>query len=357
MNLLRSTLRATALILFVTGALSVKAPALWAAPSNFNIGTATATALPNCSGDPGGVSGNCWGLNVSCPNVKPIQPYDATVKVTSPAGSSQGTVIFITGGGGVQYYDTFIYGGDLILAVVGAGFTAAQVVFDNPVAGWLTGPAADGNGPISLACLPATAMQWVHDAVLTVGTPLCATGNSGGSIAIAYALSQYGRDSIFAMAEPTSGPEFSRIDYGCAPSPRYITCALCGFGTQSDSFQLSDAEDFVDPAYTGVVTGQPNGPCSAGIEGSRQNAALFRHDSILSDTFPPQLSFATQIHSAFGGQDTDGGAIPEGIEWASYVSSAATIVCVPSAGHEMPNYPAGEAQIQNDLIKYCKLPQ
>jgi hypothetical protein len=44
-----------------------------------------------------GVSGTCWGLNVSaCPNV-PIHPYDATVKVTSPSGASIGTIIFLTG--------------------------------------------------------------------------------------------------------------------------------------------------------------------------------------------------------------------------------------------------------------------
>lgn len=343
--------------MMLAGTLAIPPAAL--AAKNDSLGTAVGTELAACPSDPGGLSGTCWGLNVSCPLVTQIQPYDATLKVTSPSGASIGTVIFITGGGGVGFYDTqFTDGSDLINAVVKADFTAVQIVFDNQVAGWLTGPALDGNGPLSLACLPATSMQWVHDHILTSGTPLCATGNSGGSFAIAYALSQYGLGSIFSMVEATSGPELSRIDQGCAPVHEFVACATCGSGTQSESYGLNNAENFVDPAYTGVVDGKPNGPCSKGINGSTQSAGLFHHDSILSDTAAPILSFpTTDIRFVFGGQDLTGGAIPEGLEWASVITSQITIVCVPSAGHMMANYMAGATQIENDLINYCKLQQ
>jgi hypothetical protein len=344
-------------VLFVVAAWVFAAAPLHAQRSNFSIGTATGTLLSNCSSDEGGVPGNCWGLNISCPNVKPFSPYDATVKVTAPAGSSLGTVLFITGGGGIYYYDSyFTYGTAIIDSVVNSGFTAAQIVFDNPVAGWLTGPAGDGNGPISLACLPATAMQWVHDTLQTAGTPLCATGNSGGSFAIAYALSQYGLGPILTLAEATSGPEFSRIDYGCSTPGEISACAVCGSGTQNDSYGLTNAEAFVDPAYTGVNNGQPTGPCSKDILGSNHYATQLHQDSILSDTYPPLLSFSTQLRVVFGGLDTQGGAIPEGLTWASFITSPITVVCVPTAGHEMGNYSAGAAQIENDLMTYCKLP-
>ncbi len=344
-------------LLIALAAIIVIAWPLHAQKANFSVGTAKGTELSDCAADPGGVSGNCWGLNISCPNVTAILPYDVTVKVTTPAGKSLGTVIFITGGGGLDYYDTiFIYGTNIIDDLVASGFTAAQVVFDNPVAGWLTGPAGDGNGPISLACLPATAMEWVHSAVLTSGTPLCATGNSGGSFAVAYSLSQYGLGSILTLAEATSGPEASRLDYGCAPKGQYSACAVCGYGTQDESYGLTPAEEFIDPAYTGVVNGQPTGPCSEGVDGSKANAALFHQDSILSDTYPPQLSFATQVRAIFGGLDVGEGAIPEGLDWVSFITSPATVVCVPTAGHDMPNYMSGASQIENDLISYCKLP-
>ncbi|HXJ94652.1 MAG TPA: hypothetical protein VMT20_17530 [Terriglobia bacterium] len=340
--------------LMIFGATLLDVSPVLAQKSNFTIGTATGTQLSTCPSDPTGVSGNCWGLNVSCPNVPPLQPYDATVKVTNPSGASIGTVIFLTGGTGNDFYDKqFLYGSSLINQVVGVGYTAVQIEFDNPVAGWLTGPAADGNGPLSLACLPSTSMQWVHDNILRSGTPLCATGNSGGSQMIAYALSQYGLSSIFSMVEPTSGPELSRLDYGCAPQKKYTACAICGFGTLQESYGPTIAESGIDPAYTGVV--QPGGPCYEGVKGSTQDASLLHHDSTLSDTYPPTLSFpATDIHFAFGGLDTSA-AIPEGLDWASMITSKTAIVCVPSAGHMLASSQAGAVQIGHDLINYCKL--
>jgi hypothetical protein len=255
----------TAVAAFIAAADPVHA----AQQSNFTVGRAVGTELPNCSSDPRGVAGNCWGLNISCANVNAFLPYDATLKITTPTGASIGTVIFITGGGGVYYYDTnFTYGTSVIDGVVASGFTAVQIAFNNPVAGWTTGPAADGNGPISLACLPATAMQWVYNNVLISGTPLCATGNSGGSIAIAYALSQYGLGSILTLAEPTSGPELSRMDYGCAPAGKFSACAVCGSGTQDETYGPGAAEQYIDPAYTGVNNGKPKGPCLMDVEGS-----------------------------------------------------------------------------------------
>jgi hypothetical protein len=319
---------------------------------NFTIGTAAGTQLSACPS--GGVSGSCWGLNVSSCSNLPIKPYDATVKVTSPSDASIGTIIFLTGGTGTQFYDAgFTYGTSVINTVVAAGYIAVQIKFDNPVAGWLTGPAPDG--PLDLACLPSTSMQWVHDHVLGSGTPLCATGNSGGSQQIAYALSQYGLGTIFSMVEPTSGPEFSRLDYGCAPEEAHSACAICGFGTLQESYGLEIAETGVDPAYTGIVDHKPDGPCSEGVRGSTQNASQLHHDSTLSDIYPPTLSFTTDIHFAFGGLDADSAAIPQGLDWASMINSPTAIVCVPSAGHSLPSYQAGAAQIENDLISFCKL--
>lgn len=349
--------------LFAFGLITVAAFIACSAPlravqkSNFSVGTAIGTELQNCANDPRGVAGNCWGLNISCPNVTAFQPYDATLKITTPTGSSVGTAIFITGGGGVFYYDRyFTYGTMVIDDVVARGFTAVQIVFDNPVAGWLTGPASDGNGPISLACLPATAMEWVHTNVQSSGTPLCATGNSGGSFALAYALSQYGLGPILTMVEATSGPELSRMDYGCAPKGRFSACAVCGTGAQDETYGLTNAEQYIDPAYTGVKNMQPVGPCSQDVNGSTQYALQLHHDSILSDIYAPQLSFSSGIRVLFGGLDTSGGAIPEGLDWVSFITSPATVVCVPMSGHEMANYLAGATQIESDLITYCRVP-
>jgi hypothetical protein len=344
-------------LLIAVAAFMVGAASLYATQkSNFTIGTAVGTELSSCVNDPKGVKGNCWGLNISCPNVNAFLPYDATLKITSPTGSSVGTIIFISGGGSTYYYDTFTYGTSLIDDVAANGFTAVQIAFNNPVAGWLTGPATDGNGPISLACLPATAMKWVYTNVLTAGTPLCATGNSGGAFAIAYGLSYYGLDSILTLAEPTSGPELSRMDYGCAPKGKFLACAVCGSGTQDETYGLANAEQYIDPAYTGVMNMKADGPCSEDVNGSTRNAAQLHHDSILSDTYSAQFSFTTAIRVLFGGQDLSGGGVPEGLDWVSFITSPITVVCVPMSGHEMANSLSGATQIESDLTTYCKLP-
>jgi len=299
-------------------------------------------------------------LNISCPNVSPFLPYDATLKESVPSGASIGTVIFIIGGGGTSFYDThFTYGASLINNVVQAGFTAVQLEFDNHLAGWLSGPALDGNGPLSLACLPATAIQWTHDNLLTTGTPLCATGNSGGSAAIAYALSQYGLGSILSLVEETSGPEFSRLDHGCAPRTQHImACATCGGKPMlTESYGLSNAANFLDPAWDGDRDTTPDSGdlCSQGIMGSTSSAALFHHDSILSDTSPATLSFPTDVRIVFGALDTLDSAIPEGLEWATAITSKTTIVCLPGVGHDLASYQDGANQILSDVQAYCKL--
>jgi hypothetical protein len=362
----RNLVSVTIVVAAIVAALAGVPPA---SAQNFHIGTATGTALTKCPKDPLGVTGNtnCWGLNISgCPNPATL-PYDATAKVTSPTGASIGTIIFLSGAVGLQFYDEEFPaegpgggGKSIISNIITAGYTAVQIKYDNTVAGWMTGPAA--NGPIDLACLPATAMQWVHDHILSPSTPLCATGNSGGSVQIAYALSQYGlgsgTTSIFTMLEPTSGPEFSRLDRACAPQGKFTACAVCGFGTHQESLGLPIAETGVDPAYTGEVTKNPtkSDPCSWDFLGNPTYATLFVNDSILSDMWVPTLSFTPGVHFVFGGEDSDSPAIPEGLDWASMITSPTAIVCVPSAEHGLPSSPAGAAQIENDLTTYCKLP-
>src|SRR5262249_29774593 len=135
-----------------------------------------------------------------------------------------------------------------------AGFTTVQFDwFHNPsgfsggtFAGWLTGPAP--NGVNQLACRWSTLAKWVHDnATLTPSGAFCATGNSAGSAAAAYAIAEYGLDTIFNFLEETSGPPFSRIDHGCIcnAAPVFNPC----FGANIDECYLNDGALFVDPAY------------------------------------------------------------------------------------------------------------
>jgi hypothetical protein len=314
------------------------------------LGKATGTPV-NCDavrGTAGVPGGTCYILNISCPGIADIS---TGLKVNSPQGPSVGTVLFSTGGGGIIWYDQhFTYGAVAVEDVLNAGYTTAQFNFMFPpsnfhhgqVAGWLTGP----GGPRALACRWATAAQWVHDHIRQPDTPFCATGNSGGSGAAAYAIAHYGMGSEFTMLEQTGGPPFTRIDNGCLCNTAAVQTP-CGQGALSTCYQ-KEAQQFIDPAYG-------NSSCSSAelTHGSR-NAGQFLNDSIASPDATTSYP-NTDIHFVFGGLD-DGSAVPQGMIWESGITpkNPPVVECVADAGHRVPDVLDGAKKIASDLIAYCR---
>jgi hypothetical protein len=285
----------------------------------------------------------CYSLTIDSP--QGVAPISATLKVIAPSGTPIGTVTFATGGGDTQFYDTnYTYGSTAIDEVVQAGYTAVEIAFNKNTAGWLTGP----GGPLYLACRYATANQWIYTNLHQGGTtaPMCATGNSGGAGAIGYALAEYGMGSIFAMVEPTSGPVFSRVDYGCiCTQPTKST--PCGEGLLGWCYGVTDAEQYINPAYG-------NTWCSTAVQThSTAHQAQFFNDSIKSSsasyTYP-----TTDVHVLFGGQDFTA-AVPQGTDWVDSITTKKSIECVTDAPHDLPNVLDGAQKVASDLINYCKL--
>lgn len=318
------------------------------------LGTVTSsTKLNSCPG--GGVTGGtetCYSLDISCGGVADFETY---LKVNTPSGSPLGTVIFGVGTGGSGLYDDptssgFTYGSTAVQNVLDGGFTTVQVSFGAPFSsttpnGWLTGP----GGVRRLACRYATAAQWVYDNVHDKNTsaPMCATGNSGGSGAIAYAVSHYGLDSIFAMIEPTSGPPMSRLDEGCAPSGPTCQSVPTDCGTSQDLCYSAGDAAIIDTAYSQNL-------CTSGVNGSTANTSLFLSDSVV-DGSTVTFSFPkTNVRILFGGQDSSS-AVPQGTVWGGAVTSTKSQLCVVDAPHSIPNVQDGATQIATDIIGMCKL--
>jgi hypothetical protein len=301
------------------------------------LGSVTASQT-NCS--TGGVSGLCWDLTISCPGVA---DEAATIKVSSPAGTPQGTIIFGVGSGGNGYYDRiFTTGTTIVTNIVHAGFTAVQISFEGPT-GWLTGP----GGPRKLACRYATAAQWIYDNIHKGANtaPMCATGNSAGSGLIAYSLAHYGMGSVFSMVEPTSGPPFSRIDQGClcTAQPLTVGTGACGPRSITLCYPNGDATTFFDPAYG-------NNACSTQ---DASYADTFLNDSITSPD--ATLSYPkTDVHVLYGGQDGTV-AVSQGWEWSSAIQSNHAISCIQDASHELPDAADAATQITNDLTTFCRI--
>ena len=340
-----------------------------AAPaSGDEIGRAALSAIDCPAG--GLANGTCYEAAISnCPSGQ----FAASIKVNEPSGeaSDKGTVFFTTGGGGNTYYDQVAFGTDprcpgsdcglmIVEKVNAAGFRTVQTNFSDPddpdsePVGWLTGPATDG--PRALACRYATLVNAVWTQLLQGDTqrPVCATGNSGGSSAITYAITQYGMGNrggpgpMLTMVEPTSGPPMGRIDHGCMGSAAPAPVVTCPQGTTiSENYGTVIAGKFIDPAY-------PEDYCTQDIlsEG-RDTYPLFHHDSVLSDDFPSP-NYETVVKALFGSQDLTQ-AVPLGLEWYNAVTSSKTQACIAGATHQLPGDYDAAVVIISDLTGLCKL--
>jgi hypothetical protein len=320
------------------------------------LGAAQATPT-NCPTFQAGLTGStCYQVNTSCPGVADFSVY---LKVNQPSGTPLGTVMFGTGtGGGTLYDDDPLFdvngtngGLAVVQGVLNAGFTTVQVSFGSPFNGnspngWLTGP----GGVRRLACRYATVAQWVYQNIHNSNTnaPLCATGNSGGSGAIAYALTDYGLSSIFSMVEETSGPPMSRLDKACVPTSSCETQTFNCNGVQQTLPVCYSTDDskIIDPAYSQPV-------CTNAINGATPPSGLFLSDSILGGTSP--VSFPkTRVNQVFGGLDQSA-AVEQGVTWYNAVNGTKAQSCVSDAPHPIPSVQDGASTIATDIQNLCRL--
>jgi len=323
----------------------------------------------------------CYKVNTTCDQ---IADYSAYLKVNTPSGSPKGTVIFGTGSGGSTLYDDspeFFYtdsngvktnGGQAVVqGILDAGYTTVQVSFgapfDNTSAvanGWLQGP----GGVRRLACRYATVAEWIYENIhiSSTTTPFCATGNSGGSGAIGYALSEYGLNTKFKMVELTSGPVMTRLDAGCSPHGNfnYNGTTACPSPPTDLSFSPGSGgtASIIDTAYQSVGATTPT-LCSDGVNAVNPNNFLrFESDSIdFSPSKSPALPISgTRISVLFGRNDTSN-AVPQGEWWWKSVSPPPAQACVQDAPHAIPAATSGDGvtHIVSDITNTttgCVLP-
>jgi len=333
------------------------------------VGSATGGTMTCPSGIGGTSDATCYQLDVSCPGTA---DFDAYLKVNEPTGTSLGTVLLGTGSGGNYAYDVdpdflqtggtngglSVVEGILNATVANKGYTTVQVAFsplDNASAtpdGWLTGP----GGVRRLACRYATVAQWVYTNIQksNATVPMCATGNSGGAGAIAYALTDYGENNILSMVETTSGPPMTHLELACVPPSQDTTMPfICNTGDPPQTlplyYSLSDAA-IIDPAY-------PAGEafCSNAInqKGTQAPTGLFLSDMILGGPQPPKVN-PTTVNIVLGGLDTTA-AVQQAQKWGQALGLTER-TCIEDAPHAIPSVVDGAAQIVTDIQTLCKLP-
>jgi hypothetical protein len=343
------------------------------------LGTATpstaAAAELTCPTFSGGIltGATCYQVNTSC---AAIADYPVYLKVNQPAGTAVGTVILGTGTGGSSLYDndpSFIANGfnggqNVVQGLLNDGFTTVQISFGSPFNstntenGWLQGP----GGVRRLACRYATVADWVYKNIhnSNPSTPYCATGNSGGSGAIGYAVTEYGLASEFSLVEMTSGPVMTLLQQGCNTCGQYLGSNPCKQTQENMCYTVStggtsSTAGIIDTAYQAQGQTTPT-LCTDAINGTgTNNFSRFQSDSIEDDPgVRPALPIAnppTNVNVVFGTKDTIGNAVPQGYAWwgAIGLQTPPKPVCVPTAPHAIPSDPNGATQIVSDIQSMC----
>jgi hypothetical protein len=324
--------------------------AVCATGSTRKLGTVSAVNSVSCSGSI--KNGVCQQMTVACPGIPNVFAY---IKTNTPSGTSLGTVTYGTGTDGNGLYESiFTFGSTAVQNVLNAGYTTVQISWGTPFNstqpnGWVEGP----SGVLAAACRYATVTQWIYDNIQNDDktVPYCATANSGGSGALAYALSQYPTASILSMAEVTSGPPTGRLDWGCGCKEGSVNVQCGSSSSLGTCFGTADGPVW-DPAYDPTAS---TGLCTAAVKGTLPPGGVnfFLGDSVEAPGAAYNLS-KTHVNLVFGDADNSS-AIPIGQDWFNNITSTKSQACVSGGMHSLANTLAGAQQIANDLINMCAL--
>jgi hypothetical protein len=276
---------------------------------------------------PGPLAGTtCRHLQVSCEGIKTIQ---AEIRITQPAAgaSPRGTVVLGSGGSGGGFYASDAPVQGLVHDLSAMGF----LVIDRR---WLGGWPTTEGGLKKEACRYATLLTWVHDH-LHPGGKFVATGNSGGSAEIGYALTSWGRGDILDLAIPTSGPPTARLDYVCVKEASPEWTALCAGIIPKGVMECAST----------CLLGPANGVCTQ-VTAHPTPEQLLADSVVHSDAV---LSYPkTRVHFLFGAHDC-GEPVPTGLTWATRVTSEKAIDFVPKTPHTLPSTPEGREAIRQAI--------
>ncbi len=155
-----------------------------------------------------------------CPNTLEVT---ASLGILNPTGTPLGVVVFfgpLTGG---YYYGAAtgaVQAKKTITDLRDAGYITVDAKFikygSATTDGWTPNVPASSSathGMLASACRVATVVKYVRDQIVPNSTPLCLTGHSTGSAAVAYALSSYDADSNLGVdyALMSAGPPMTNI--------------------------------------------------------------------------------------------------------------------------------------------------
>ncbi len=262
----------------------------------------------------------------------PSIDVELRVSEPDPLLPLRGTVLFGSGGTGVDFYTEQPGGETLFLDLLGRGFRLVEYR-------WTTGWFESGSSVKQQSARYAILLVWVHDNVHTTGA-FCASGNSGAATEIAYALTTWSAGDLLDAAVLTSGPPTTRLDYLCVSPPPPGWAGLCG--------------SIVPPGV--LQCGQPE--CTAGVG----STAALMCAVLPPSPLPGQLEADSILHPAavlsqprtlvqclLGVLDCTV-AIPQALLFANALTSPVAVEWVPQTPHLLSSSEQGRSAVVRALL-------
>lgn len=278
----------------------------------------------------------CEQLEITCGGAPARTLELLTYAATAPA---RGAILFGSGTTGEGYYN--FRGRE---ALQRAGWSVLERRW---VGGWFEGST---EGPAQAACGLAALIRHLR-AALPPDHALCATGNSGGSVELGYALTWLGAGAALDFALPTSGP-FHRLDLACQGDADDAWGAECLARIQAGcpdcaaaACEVGGPRRHLDASYGGAPRCTAPGP---------DDLDRLRADSPTQGPDAPALGGVPAL-ILIGAQD-DGAYFPLAdalVEHLADRGAAIELQVVAGAGHDLDTTPPGEQAIRQALLTRC----
>lgn len=291
-----------------------------------------------CEKSPGAAS-RCVTYDVVCGGL-PAAVVEVAYYDRTPGTADKGSIVFGSGGDGTGFYNY-----TQTKRLQDAGY---NVIDRRWPAGWFTGGTA---GPQQTACRLAALLRHVRKNIVPTGA-FCATGNSGGSAELSYALTWQGAGKVLDFAMPSSGP-FHRLDLACQGEADAAWKAQCA------ALVASRCPDCA--SRTCQLANGPRSLMDVSFANTTKCTASTAADlALLATLGPAQGPSAAKLDGApvrfLTGKDDTGAYAPLQtalVDALKATGASAEIVYVTGAPHEMDSTTAGATAIYDGLTSRC----
>lgn len=280
----------------------------------------------------------CFLLEVNC---KGVPSRNISIRKTAVPGTSQGAIVFNTGGWGKAYFsDSGTERNEIWQYALDRGLDVYELKWLGPE-GWATGGA--GFGYRRLSCGFTEVVKWLNQTNINQENPVCTAGNSGGALQISYGLTFYNLEEQIDAAILTAGPPISQLSANC-------------FGSYAEQFPKNDFSASGNGRYrTDLVHGiLDDGFCQLG-ETIPQLENRFEEDSIvgINPLIPRDYNYPGVALTFINSKEDPTNA--NFIAWTYYnmITSEANWLLISGKEHEVDNTPNGAARIRNAIDNTC----